>query len=126
MNYNMDLPEVTYQRVLAWTSLSDAILADLGNTALAFWYRWRALSNFVSLSDHHQTPGVKRLNDMGKLQELMLLRHPDPHTYAKYDVKNARLQIHGSWRRIRHRTPPDTNKMKRFGFSCFIWNSEPL
>ncbi|KAH6911813.1 hypothetical protein BKA70DRAFT_1268556, partial [Coprinopsis sp. MPI-PUGE-AT-0042] len=123
MNYNMDLPEVSYQRVMAWTSLSDALLNDLGNTALAFWYRWRAMSNFVNLSEEHQTPGVKRLNDMGKIHELMLLRHPDPHVYAKYSVTNERLQINGSWRRIRHRAPPEANKMKRYGFSCFIWNS---
>jgi hypothetical protein len=122
MHFNMHAPEVTYQRVLAWTSLSDAILTQLGNTSLAFWYRWKALTHFKDLPSSHHTPVVRKMNDEAKMAHLTLLRHPDPHVYAKFNVKNERLQINGSWRRIRHRTPPEVNKMKRSGFSSFIWN----
>ncbi|KAG2012223.1 hypothetical protein CC2G_012258 [Coprinopsis cinerea AmutBmut pab1-1] len=108
---------------MAWTLLSDALLSELGNTSAAYWFRWKASTHFEDLPWTHQVPYIKDMNNLEKMLPLTLLRHPDARVYAKYGLKNKRLQIEGSWRRIRHRPPPNKNKMKRSGFSSFIWKS---
>jgi hypothetical protein len=57
INYNLDFPELTFQRVKALTTASDITL-QLGNTAVAFNLRWRAFTNFISLSPRHHPPTV--------------------------------------------------------------------
>jgi hypothetical protein len=57
INYNLDFPELTFQRVKALTTASDITL-QLGNTAVAFNLHWRAFTNFISLSPRRHPPTV--------------------------------------------------------------------
>lgn len=121
MNYNLDVPELTFQRVKALTTSSDLTL-QLGNTAVAFNLRWRACTNFISMPPRHHPPTVKAMNSAEKIVELSELRHPDPQLINKSGVTDPALRLYGSWARVSFKPLPG-KVLARSAHSAFIWKS---
>ena len=59
--------------------------------------------------------------DPGYAAWLSKYRHPDPQLVAKLEVKNERLQLLGSWRKIELKK--SVKITQRMGFACFVWQS---
>ncbi|KAH9942131.1 uncharacterized protein BXZ73DRAFT_40844 [Epithele typhae] len=53
-----------------------------------------------------------------KLEDLTALRHPDPGLVTQQEIKDPRLQLMGSWKKIRVK-----GIAPRQGFASFVWNS---
>lgn len=120
-DHNIDLPEITFQRVTALTT-GAALLHDLGNTATAAQRRWNACDTIKGMPKPHFTPEVNAMNDMNKVVDAISLRHPDPQLCAKLKVTAPSLQIRGSWKKLQVKAPPG-RIMCRLRFASFIWNS---
>ncbi|KIJ95852.1 hypothetical protein K443DRAFT_314458 [Laccaria amethystina LaAM-08-1] len=121
INYNLDFPGLTFQRVKALTTASDLTL-QLGNTAVAFNLRWRAFTNFISLPPRHHPPTVKTMNNAKKIAEPSELRHPDPQFINKKGVTDLVLQLYWSWAPVLFKPPPGMF-LARSAHSAFIWKS---
>ena len=53
--------------------------------------------------------------------DLIGFHHPDPKLAVKQDIKDPRLQVMGSWKKIQDISNPIESRQ---GFSSFVWNSE--
>ncbi|KIK05339.1 hypothetical protein K443DRAFT_130487 [Laccaria amethystina LaAM-08-1] len=98
-DHNIDLPEITFQRVTALTT-GAALLHDLGNTATAAQRRWNSRDTIKGMPQSHFTPEVNAMNDMNKVTDAISLRHPVPRLCAKLEVTASSLQIRGSWKKL--------------------------
>ncbi|KAF8965649.1 hypothetical protein BDZ97DRAFT_1811650 [Flammula alnicola] len=119
IRWNLDLPQLTKEIVKA-LALSSDVFATLGNTGTAADRRWN--TGVETLDERHLTPEVKKLRNVGKLYELISLRHPDPSLTATVEVKDPELQVLGSWKKVSVRRQ---GAMKpRLAFASFIWNGK--
>ncbi|KIM45748.1 hypothetical protein M413DRAFT_442358 [Hebeloma cylindrosporum] len=120
IRYNLDLPDITKQ-IVTMLALTSDIFEMLGNTGTATDKRWNI--GVESLDEQkHMTPEVQKIRNMGKLYELVSLRHPDPKLTATLKVEYPELQVLGSWKKVHVRK---RGAMKpRLASASFIWNSK--
>ncbi|TEB27443.1 hypothetical protein FA13DRAFT_1816373 [Coprinellus micaceus] len=119
--WNIDLPELTYQRTVAFIGAAE-VYKKLGNTASHAERRWESSRAVTNLWQTHRTPAVNRLNDMAKVFAACQVRHPDPNTCHKLSVSYPRLQVQGSWKKLSLK-PGGKTAGARQRFASFIWNS---
>ncbi|KAF9465693.1 hypothetical protein BDZ94DRAFT_1296211 [Collybia nuda] len=120
IDYNLDLPELTYQRLRA-CSISSDIFLSLGNTGAAMQRLWNANSSTLGLPPAHHTPRIRTKKDREKIATLITLRHPDPSLTSSLTLKDPSLQVRGSWLKLHIKNQLRT--LSRFSFATFIWNS---
>jgi hypothetical protein len=121
MDYNLDLPELTYQRLRAHSLASD-IFYSLGNTGAAAHRLWSGNASTSNMPASHHTPRIRPQADQEQLQKLIQLRHPDPSLTASLALKDPTLQVRGSWLKLHIKGQP--RALSRFSFASFIWNSK--
>lgn len=121
IDYNFDLPELTYQRLRA-ASVASGIFLSLGNTGAATHRLWSTLASTTGMPPTHHTPRIRTKKDEDSLQKLIQLRHPDPSLTASLTLKDPSLQVRGSWLKLNIKNQP--RALARFSFTTFIWNSE--
>ena len=122
MDFNLDLPELTYRRSSGHALMSEIYLS-LGNTGTATHRLWTGNNIIYSLPASHQTSRITTAANQNKVIDLLQLRHPDPHLTARLEVKEPELQVLGSWKKLHVKAPPE-KLLHRYGVSCFIWKSK--
>ena len=100
-------------------ALTSDVFEMLGNTGTATDKRWNIGVETMD-EQRHLTPEVTKVRNMGKVYELLSLRHPDPKLTATLKVEYPELQVLGSWKKLNVRKK---GAMKpRLGSASFVWN----
>ena len=97
MDFNIDLPELTYRRSSGHALMSKVFLS-LGNTGTATHRLWTGNTLFANMSAPHQTSRIKTASGQDKVPNLLQLRHPDPSLTAKLEVKSPSCRCPGRGR----------------------------
>ncbi|KAH0586659.1 hypothetical protein H2248_007875 [Termitomyces sp. 'cryptogamus'] len=118
-DFSIDIPELSYRRATALSTSSD-IFHALDNSGTAAHRRWIANTSTLSLPQSHRTPRLLAETNAERCTQLTQLRHPDPASAARLELKNANLQIRGSWAKLPIKR---SAALSRFAFASFIWNS---
>ncbi|KAF8075717.1 hypothetical protein FPV67DRAFT_1572662 [Lyophyllum atratum] len=120
IDLGLDLPELTYRRVVGLSATSEVYLS-LDNTAAGSHRRWVANTSIVNMPAPHKTPRTMAEASTEKAAELTQLRHPDPNLTARLELKNPDLQVRGSWSKLPVKST--ARVLARFAFASFIWKS---
>ncbi|GLB35176.1 hypothetical protein LshimejAT787_0207410 [Lyophyllum shimeji] len=120
IDFGLDLPELTYRRVVGLATSSD-VFVSLSNTGAATHRRWVANTSIVNLPAHHKTSRTLAEANKDKVAELTQLRHPDPNSTNRLELKNPDLQVQGSWAKLPVKSP--ARVLARFAFASFTWKS---
>ncbi|TEB27447.1 hypothetical protein FA13DRAFT_1736578 [Coprinellus micaceus] len=121
MDYALDIPELTYQRVVSIIG-SAGIFDELGNTATAVQQRFLSLCFVNPLPDAHRTVAVNGLNDNDVYERGIQGRHPDPSLCHKLSLTCPRLQVQGSWKKLTLK-PGSKSCGPRQRCASFVWNN---
>ena len=102
------------------------IFMDLGNTGTAMHRSWQGFHKVLQtiedtgLDIEHAHLEALDNHKPNAVDDLISLRHPDPALVTKQEIKDPRLQVMGSWKKI---TNLGKGISSRQGFSSFVWNS---
>lgn len=106
-------------KIAALKTAADVVYS-LGNSGLAVQHLWLAMSDMDTPANLSLTQPY--VNDMvQQFRDIVKLRHPDPTLAATIKVQHPKLQVMGSWRRVKN-----SSKMNRFNFASFIHDSRSL
>lgn len=117
------MTEYFLECVTAYRIASD-IFADIGNTGTSAQRRWFANVAVQSMPSGLDRALVQNVVPNESLNNYLKLRHPEPKLAAKLTLKNEKLQIRGSWKKLR--TKRGGNLPQRMGFASFVWNGEDV
>lgn len=93
-------------------------LENTGSCAARKWACHHLVTGIQSSVDQEAT---KRWVDVAGIRRISALKHPDATLSPKLEIKNAGLQIMGSWQKVH--IPKAKSIEPRMGFCSFVWMS---
>ena len=120
ITYNFTIKEYFSARVLALKQAYDIFL-ELGNTGLAI-ERLSAAQTLAHVTIPSYLDPAKSLASMVDKDEVLeawKLRHPDPVLLQATLLKDEKLQVHGSWRKVKLKRSGGIQS--RMGFASFVY-----
>jgi hypothetical protein len=120
-DFGVNLSDQYFQRMTAHARASDIYL-ELGNTGTAVQRKWVGTVMSGSVPPHLDTPAIQKIFPKSKKDENHHLRHPDPTLVPKLNLKDERLQVRGSWKKIELQKGGGLSS--RMGFASFVYKGD--
>ena len=120
-DFNINVSDQYFQRLTALAAAADIFL-ELGNTGTAVQRRWLGSVMSHRIPPPLNSPAMQSILPKEKMEEIQQLRHPDPKLVPKLDLKDERLQVRGSWKKVELKKGGGVTS--RMGVACFVYKGD--